>query len=225
MGKRSDFKRIDRDRYMTPRAAVLPLVRYLQRDGVETFADLCDGGGGIGLVHHLEDFGYHCVHRGDILTGQNALEVKRCVGDPDIGITNPPFKYPEDHDHSTRLLRDLIRHFLDLGLPFRLLLPHDFSTNEYAAPFLRSCSDIVAVGRVKWIPNSEFSGGKDNSCWYRSTPVTRAITPPSATTAANRSAGVNRERLHEENQTRIDARLSIRFRREHERQSSLLSST
>jgi hypothetical protein len=28
------------------------------------------------------------------------------------------------------------------------------------------CSDIVAIGRVKWIAGSKFTG-KDNACWYR----------------------------------------------------------
>jgi hypothetical protein len=166
MGKRSDYERVDRDRYMTPLDPVLRLIPHLHRGGVETFADLCDGGGGIGLVQHLERAGFRCVHRSDIVNGQDALQVERYIGNPDAGITNPPFRHPEDPKHSTRLLRELIQHFLDLGIPFWLLLPHDWSTNKNAAPFLKRCTDIVAVGRVKWIPDSEFTG-KDNSCWYR----------------------------------------------------------
>ena len=35
-----------------------------------------------------------------------------------------------------------------------------------AAPFLPHCSDIVAIGRVKWIEGSKHTG-KDNHAWYR----------------------------------------------------------
>ena len=35
-----------------------------------------------------------------------------------------------------------------------------------AAPFMASCSDIVAIGRVKWIEGSKHTG-KDNYAWFR----------------------------------------------------------
>ncbi|WP_207234463.1 hypothetical protein [Bradyrhizobium sp. Leo170] len=168
MGKRSNFERHDRDFYPTPLKAMLPLVPFLRRDGVKTFAEPCAGDGD--LVRHLESFGLRCVYAGDIATGQNALAIERYVGNPDVGITNPPFKYPEDHKRSTRLLHDLIRHFLDLRVPFWLLLPHDWSANKGSKPYLLRCSDIVPIGRVKWIPNSEYDGGYENSCWYRFDP-------------------------------------------------------
>jgi hypothetical protein len=163
MGKRSNFKRRKADFYPTPRAAVIPLIPHLR--GIRTFAEPCCGDGD--LIRHLESFGLRCVHQGDIRTGQDALAIKRYAGNPDVVITNPPFKYPEDHKHSTRLLHDLLRHFLKLGVPFWLLIPHDWSANKGSALYLPHCSDIVAVGRVKWIPESEHSGGYENSCWYR----------------------------------------------------------
>ncbi|MCA1379838.1 MULTISPECIES: hypothetical protein [Bradyrhizobium] len=164
MGKRSDFERIPRDLYATPAKAVLPLPKYLRRDGIRTFAELCAGNGD--LIRHLEAHGLRCVHQSDITTGNNALDVKRYKGNPDVGITNPPFRHPEDPRRSTRLLRELIAHFLTLGKPFWLLLPHDFSTNQNAAPLMQYCSDIVVVGRVRWIEGTD-NDGKDNSCWYR----------------------------------------------------------
>ena len=33
-------------------------------------------------------------------------------------------------------------------------------------PFLRSCTDIIAIGRFKWIPGTK-NGGKDNYAWCR----------------------------------------------------------
>ena len=142
---------------------MVPLIPHLR--GIRTFAEPCAGDGD--LVRHLESFGLRCVYQGDIRTGQDALAIKRYIGNPDVGITNPPFRYPEDPPRSTRLLFDLIRHFLGLGVPFWLLLPHDWSANKGSTSCLRHCSDIVPIGRVKWIPDSEHSGGMENSCWYR----------------------------------------------------------
>ena len=141
---------------------MVPLIPYLR--GIRTFAEPCAGDGA--LVRHLEAVGLRCVYAGDIRTGQDALAFDS-YGVVDAIITNPPFKYPEDPKNSTRLLFDLIRHFLDLGVPFWLLLPHDWSANKGSASYLRHCSDIVPVGRVKWIPDSEHNGGYENSCWYR----------------------------------------------------------
>jgi hypothetical protein len=169
MSKRSpDFERSPRDFYPTPYKAVLPLIPYLHRDGIKTFAEFCCGDGD--LIQHLESFDLTCVYSGDIVTGQDAL--KLTLADLDgaqVGITNPPYKHPEDPTrgvNATRLLRELIQHFLDLGLPFWLLLQHDWTTNENVSPFLDYCSDIVVVGRVKWMAGTKTSG-MDNSDWLR----------------------------------------------------------
>jgi hypothetical protein len=166
MSKRNgdQFERIPRDKYKTPYKAVLPLVPYLRRDGIRRFAEPCCDGD---LIQHLESFGLYCDYRGDIATGRDALKLTAADCNGAAVITNPPFKYADGPKDKSRLARDLIRHFLDIGVPSWLLLPHDFSTNEYAPPFLRHCPDIVVVGRVKWIANSEHNSGFDNSCWYR----------------------------------------------------------
>jgi len=36
---------------------------------------------------------------------------------------------------------------------------------KQASPYLKFCSKIVSVGRVKWIPDSKTTG-KDNCAWY-----------------------------------------------------------
>jgi hypothetical protein len=168
MGKRTSFERREADFYPTPFKAVPPLIPYLRRDGIKTFAELCCGEGD--LIRHLESFGLKCVHSGDIRTGQDALAVKRYIGRPDAGITNPPFADPNGPKRNTILLRNLIQQFLDLGVPFWLLLPHDWSANKGSRQFLRRCTDIIAIGRIKWIPNSEYSGGYENSTWVRFDP-------------------------------------------------------
>jgi hypothetical protein len=165
MGKRSDFERIPRDLYRTPLKAVLPLIPYLHRDGARTFAEPCAGQND--LVRYLQFFGLHCLYRGDIATGQDVLKLTAAdYNGADVGITNPPYKRPEDPDRTTRLLRDLIRHFLDLGVPTWLLIYSDWMINQNAAPFLPRCSDVVAIGRVQWTEGSE-SSGKDNAAWFR----------------------------------------------------------
>ena len=167
MSKRNEgaFERIDKDHYPTPLAPVRWLIPYLERDGIKTFVEPCCGPGEC-LIHHLESFGLNCLYRGDIITGQDALQLTKamCRGAPII--TNLPFRYPGGPKLSTKLMRDLLRHFLDIEVLSWMILPHDFSTNEYAPPFLKHCSDIVVAGRVKWIENSEHNGGFENSDWY-----------------------------------------------------------
>jgi hypothetical protein len=96
------------------------------------------------------------VYAGDIRAGKDALALE-CYGAADAIITNPP--YTRDVMHR------LIEHFQRIA-PTWLLLDSDWASTLQAAPFLPSCSDIVAIGRVKWIEGSKFTG-KDNHAWYR----------------------------------------------------------
>ena len=152
MGKRSNFERREADFYPTPRAAVVPLIPHLR--GIRTFAEPCAGDGA--LVRHLEEFGLRCVYAGDIRSGHDALEVHD-YGAADAIITNPPWSRDPMHR--------LIAHFLNIG-PVWLLLDADWAHTKQAAPFLRHVTDIVAVGRQKWIEGSKYTG-KDNCAWYR----------------------------------------------------------
>src|SRR5262249_14666472 len=140
------------DFYPTPKAAVVPLIPYLR--GLRTFAEPCAGAGD--LVRHLESFGLRCVHFGDIRTGQDALAVND-YGALDVIITNPPY--------TRELMHRLIAHFQRIA-PTWLLLESDWAQTKQATPFMGNCSDIVAIGRVKWIEGSKHTG-KDNFAWYR----------------------------------------------------------
>jgi hypothetical protein len=152
MGKRSNFERREADLYTTPRAAVAPLIPYLR--GIRTFAEPCAGDGA--LVRHLEAFGLRCVYAGDIRTGQDALAVDS-YGKVDSIISNPPY--------TREVMHRLIAHFQRIA-PTWLLLEWDWASTRQSAPFMPSCSDIVAVGRLKWIEGSKYTG-KDNYAWYR----------------------------------------------------------
>jgi hypothetical protein len=154
MGKRSNFDRREADFYPTPRAAVVPLIPYLRGSGIRTFAEPCAGDGA--LVRHLESFGLRCVYAGDISSGQDALALDH-YGAADAIIANPPY--------TRELMHRLIAHFQRI-LPTWLLLDSDWACTRQAAPFLPCCSDIVAIGRVKWIEGSKHTG-KDNHAWCR----------------------------------------------------------
>ena len=125
--------------------------------GIHTFAEPCAGDGE--LVRHLESFGLRCVYAGDIRTGQDAL-ARRAIRRDRCIITNPPYTR-----HRRKLMHALIEHFQRIA-PTWLLLDSDWASTRQAAPFLPCCSDIVAIGRVKWIENSKHTG-KDNYAWYR----------------------------------------------------------
>jgi hypothetical protein len=153
MSKRcSTYKRRKDDFYPTPLRAVLPLIPYL--GGITSFAEPCAGDGR--LVRHLESFGVRCVYQGDIRSGQDALAFDSYGGAAAI-ITNPP--------HSRQLMHQLITHFQRIA-PTWLLLDADWAHTWQAAPYLPACTDIVAIGRVKWIEGTKDTG-KDNYAWYR----------------------------------------------------------
>jgi hypothetical protein len=152
VGKRSSFARKPRDFYPTPFKAVEPLLPFLRR--VQRFAEPCEGKGD--LVRHLEQAGLKCVYRGDMHRGKNAL-ARDNYGRIDAIITNPP--------HTRDVMHKLIWHFQYIA-PTWLLIDLDWAANEHAVPYLPCCSDIVVIGRVKWIENSAHTG-KENYGWYR----------------------------------------------------------
>ena len=82
MGKRSGFERKAHDFYVTPAAAVAPLLPWLARDGIKTFAEPCAGDGA--LVRLLEGHGYAVMQATD---GEGALSAAR-VAAPDLVLTD-----------------------------------------------------------------------------------------------------------------------------------------
>jgi hypothetical protein len=152
MGKRSKFERKARDFYPTPYEAVPPLIPHLR--GARLFAEPCCGDGA--LVRHLESFGLRCVYAGDIATGQDALALDQ-YGGAQVIITNPPY--------TRALMHALIEHFTR-SLPTWLLLETDWACTKQAARFMPCCSDIVSIGRLRWIEGTTMTG-KENFAWYR----------------------------------------------------------
>lgn len=158
MGKRSDFERIPRDFYPTPREAVLPLLPHLRLN--TRFFEPCAGNGA--LVGHLEYFGHECARASDIEPKADWIET-RCVlrsplplGHMPVFITNPPW--------DRKILHPAIEH-LSKFAPTWLLFDADWMHTRQSAPFMPWLRKVVSVGRVKWIPDSKYTG-KDNVQWH-----------------------------------------------------------
>ena len=155
MGKRSDFKRIERDFYPTPHEAVLPLVNYDKTvPSGRTFEEPCCGMGD--LVKHLQKHDYVCVRATDIKNGDefDATKQTSCLGD--MFITNPPW--------DRKILHPLIERLSSIA-PTWLLFDSDWPHTKQSIPFMKYCHVILSIGRVKWIPDSKMTG-KDNCARY-----------------------------------------------------------
>lgn len=155
MGKRSDFKRRKNDSYDTPYKAVLPLIPFL--DSSRTYVEPCAGKGD--LINHLRPFKIFCSYAFDINPRRDDIvELDTLINEPWLGfvITNPPW--------TRQILHPMIDSFRH-GDGCWLLFDADWMHTKQAIPYLKYCEKIVAVGRVKWIPDSPHFG-KDNACWY-----------------------------------------------------------
>jgi hypothetical protein len=158
MGKRSDFKRVERDFYPTPIEAVRPLIPHLPHS--TTYVEPCAGDGA--LISHLESAGMRCVLAYDIMPKRHdirqgdALKASRSLTLGDAIITNPPW--------NRKILHPMIEHFSALR-PTWLLFDADWVHTKQAALFMPWLRKIVSVGRVKWIPDSKMTG-KDNCAWH-----------------------------------------------------------
>ncbi|MAG28047.1 SAM-dependent methyltransferase [Candidatus Pacearchaeota archaeon] len=155
MGKRSNFERKPRDYYQTPIEAVEPLLPHLPEKGL--FAEPCAGDGR--LIRHIEELtglsGYWMTDiepQADFIGDGDAL-TDQIVG-CDICITNPPW--------GRKILHPLIDN-LSNQLPTWLLFDVDWMHTKQSIPYMKMCSKIVSVGRIKWFGNMV---GKDNCGWY-----------------------------------------------------------
>jgi hypothetical protein len=158
MGKRSAFDRVPRDFYPTPVEAARPLLAHLAP--ATKFVEPCAGDGA--LIGHLHDAGHRCTYAFDIEPqatgihiGDARIELSAGHG-ADVFITNPPW--------DRKILHPIIANLCS-RLPTWLLFDADWMHTRQAAPFMPLLRKVVSVGRVKWIPDSPFTG-KDNCCWH-----------------------------------------------------------
>lgn len=163
MGKRSSFGRIDKDLYRTidPRASarVLP---FVLAERIRSFVEPCYGYGdlpGPFTRAGLEIRGrYDLAPRGrDVVARDGRALTFADLNGADAIITNPPW--------SRALLHALIARWSAM-VPVWLLFDADWAHTGQARHLMALCTDVVAAGRLTFIPGT-FTGGKDNCAWYR----------------------------------------------------------
>jgi len=165
IGKRSEFERAPRDFYSTPEGAFKPIAKYFNEGLI--FCEPCAGDGR--LIGHIERWvvGSLCAFAMDIEPKQAHILEGDSINIPAEGldgcdciITNPPYTWS--------VLSNMMDVWIPL-IPTVLLLPADYMHNVRFAKYLKHCTLIQTVGRVKWIEGSTMSG-KDNYAWYFFTP-------------------------------------------------------
>ena len=191
MSKRVARPRLNKGKYATPLAALLPLLPHLTQPNIK-FIEPCAGDGR--LVVWLEEAGHKHTLACDIAPGgmlaamaltapkacddlvirtldARKLEITDIPSGTTHAITNPPWPLPGGNGEPTLAI---IRNMLRLNLVTWVLLSADFMHNGYATPLLRDHgAKIVSIGRVKWFPGTEHDG-MDNCCWYQFAPWQRA---------------------------------------------------
>lgn len=156
MGRRSEFKRVERDYYRSidPRIGhalaphLSPGVRYVEP---------CAGAGD--LIAQLRPFAT-CVGAYDIAPQTEGIAradmFDLTIGDADMWIANPPWARP--------ILHRLIVHLSDQA-PLWALFDANWAFTKQAGPFMPRLRRVVTVGRLKWIPDSTMVG-KDDAAWF-----------------------------------------------------------
>ena len=162
MGKRSDFKKVERSLYKTKDWRAFAALKPFVKPGM-VFCEPCAGEGD--LIDGLESMGLICSYAGDVeplregikrrdaltLTKPSGGKVKRI-------ITNPPW--------DRKILHAMIWRFIDIADEVWLLFDSDWAFTQNAMQFSDVLTDIVAIGRLNWIEGTAYDG-KDNCSWYR----------------------------------------------------------
>jgi hypothetical protein len=149
--RRPGLKPRERDDWPTPWPAVLPLLPRLRPR--TRFVEPCCGSGE--LIKHLESAGHVCTASYDLPI--DARTASYAIDSDTIFITNVPWRRRFEPNRIIANLSD--------QRPLWALLYSDWLFTSSAAPYLPRLRAIAVIGRVKWVPNSPYSGGMENSCW------------------------------------------------------------
>lgn len=162
MAKRSEFKRVERDYYRTfdPKAghALRPFVEEV-KFALEPFAGAGDLTAQFPEIDWWEtDIEPQTDHIGkrDAFTWlEKDIKKDRYF---DCIISNPPWSRP--------ILHRAIEHFAPI-IPTWFLLDANWVWTKQASPYINKyLTDIVTIGRLKWIEGTTMSG-KDDCAWFR----------------------------------------------------------
>jgi hypothetical protein len=163
MGKRSDFTRLPRDYYRTIDPRAVQALKPFVTQG-SAFVEPC-AGDGILTDQLVEVLKLKCIAEYDIepdndrVIKKDALTIEESdVIGADIICTNPPW--------DRKLLHPMIERFVSLRPTF-LLFDANWVWTKQSSRFINLyCTDIIAIGRLKWIENTTMSG-KDDNAWFR----------------------------------------------------------
>lgn len=161
MGKHSDFPRRKYDQYYTwdTRAgqAIAPFL-----EGIETYCEPCAGRGD--LIGQLDALGLECLAAYDLdpkrrgILKRNVFKLtKEDLNGAQAFFTNPPW--------TRKLLHPMIWHLCQLA-PTWFIFDSDWLFSLQSQRFMGFCSDIVPIGKMRWIEGST-DDEKGNSAWYR----------------------------------------------------------
>lgn len=169
--KSSNFERESRDYYPTPETALEGVALGNFFWDVSNYIEPCAGDGR--LVKHMSKLVPHavCSQMFDIEPQEVGIVQKSLfdLTQADIGddvthfVTNPPWINTKATNFQ---LNRLIEHLSSLR-PTWLLLNGTYIFNQRSAKLLKdTCTDIVPVGRLKWIEGSKHTGTED-CAWYK----------------------------------------------------------
>lgn len=169
LGKRSEFLRVERDYYRTfdPKAGEA-LKSFIPDD--TRYAEPFAGKGDLIWNLKLANIKASCPLRSDIepkdvsIEKFDAFDIKKqdfVDKNIDMIITNPPWSRP--------VLHKTIEYFAPMITTW-LLLDANWLFTKQAKPYIDTwLTDVVTIGRLKWIEGTTMSG-KDDCLWYKFSP-------------------------------------------------------
>ena len=167
----SEYPRLERDHYATPRAPVASLLNVVKFN--RRLCDPCCGNGCMMKV--FEEFGYkscgfdimpwNALPKGDFLNDPFRYNANDTWGAPPDIVTNPPY------GTQCRLALKFIERALSITSVWSgkvaMLLPVEFDSGKTRVHVLRDCTaykhKVVLLDRVKWF-NDE--SGSLNHAWF-----------------------------------------------------------
>lgn len=159
MARRSDFKRVERDYYRTfdPKAghALRPFVEDV-KFALEPFAGAGDLTAQFPEINWMET---DIEPQSDTVLKRDAFRYSESeLNAFDCVISNPPWSRP--------IMHKAIEHFASI-IPTWFLLDANWVWTKQASPYINKyLTDIVTIGRLKWIEGTNMSG-KDDCAWFR----------------------------------------------------------